>query len=487
MVDIRTVPFILGLILAGFAGAMLVPMLFDLDHGHRNWQAFAEAAAITLFVGGLLVAGGWGRLRPGGKLRFGAREGFLLTTLSWIAASIVGGLPFCFSELNLSFTDAFFETASGLTTTGSTVIEKLNERSKGLLLWRSMLQGIGGIGIVVMVVALLPFLRVGGMQLFRSESSDKYDKPLPRAAEIAVATVLAYFALLFACIATYWTLGMSLFDAVTHAMPTVSTGGFANYDESFAWFKNPGLEWAATLFMALGGLPLLVYVRMVLGQWHDIEADTQLRWFLAAIAAATLSVASWLALVNGTPWDAALRLAAFNVVSVLTTTGFASADYNQWGGFPGIIFIMLMFIGGCAGSTSGGMKVMRFEVLGRIGANTIRRLVHRRGVFRIAYQGKPVGEDVIMSVTIVGFVYFLSFAALTAALGATGLDFVTSLSGAAQALGNIGPGLGEIIGPAGNYKTVPDLAKWLLALGMILGRLEFMAVLVLFTRRFWRG
>jgi trk system potassium uptake protein TrkH len=483
MVQVRAVLFILGLILAAFAAMMVIPLLFDLDHGHRNWAAFAAAGAVTLFAGGLLAGGGW----SGRHLKFTPREGFLLTTLAWLAASIFGGLPFMFSELKLSFADAFFETASGLTTTGSTVIERLNERSKGLLLWRSMLQGIGGMGIVVMAVALLPFLRVGGMQLFRTESSEKSDKPLPRVGQIAAATMVAYFALLLACIAVYWTLGMSLFDAVTHAMPTVSTGGFANYDESFAWFKNPGLEIASTIFMALGGLPLLIYVRMALGHWPDVWRDSQVLWFLVVIAMATLAIALWLGFVKDTPAGTALRLAAFNVVSVVTTTGFASADYNQWGGFPGIIFIMLMFIGGCAGSTAGAMKVMRFEILGRLGANTMRRLVHPRGVFRMTYQGRPLGNDVIMSVTIFCFVYFLSFAALTAAVAATGLDFVTSLTGAAQALGNIGPGLGEIIGPAGNYRPVPDLAKWLLAIGMIMGRLEFMAILVLFTRRFWRG
>ncbi len=483
MVQVRAVLFILGLILAAFGAMMAIPLLFDLDHGHRDWAAFAAAGGITVFVGGLLAAGCW----RGRNMRFAHREGFLLTAVAWFAASFFGGLPFVFSDVNLSITDAFFETASGLTTTGSTVVEQLAERSKGFLLWRAMLCGIGGIGIIVMVVALLPFLRVGGMQLFRSESSDKYEKPLPRAAQIAVATVVAYFALIVVCAATYWALGMSLFDAVTHAMPTLATAGFANYDESFAWFKSPAIEWAATLFMALGALPLVLYVRMALGQWRDVRGDSQVFWFLIVIAAATLATALWLIATKGTPAGDALRLAAFNIVSVITTTGFASADFNTWGGFPAIIFIMLMFIGGCTGSTGGAMKVMRFEILARLGADAIRRLVHPRRVFRMRYQGKPLGDDVIMSVTIFCFVYFLSFAALTAAVAATGLDFVTSLTGAAQALGNVGPGLGEIIGPAGNYKPLPDTAKWLLAIGMILGRLEFMAVLVLFTRRFWRG
>src|SRR5688572_2659417 len=242
MVQVRAVLFILGLILAALAAMMMVPLLFDIAHGHRDWRAFAEAGAITLFAAGLLAGGGW----SGRHMKFTQREGFLLTALAWFAASFFAGLPFMFSDVKLSLADAFFETASGLTTTGSTVVEKLAERSKGFLLWRSMLSFIGGAGIIVMVVALLPFLRVGGMQLFRSESSDKYEKPLPRAGEIAMATLIAYVVLILACAAAYWALGMSLFDAITHAMPTIATGGFANYDESFAWFKSPALEWAAT-------------------------------------------------------------------------------------------------------------------------------------------------------------------------------------------------------------------------------------------------
>lgn len=482
MVAFRPVLFILGLILSGVAAAMLVPMLLDLAHGHRDWRAFAESAALTGFAAGLLVAGGWTR----GRLRFTAREGFLLTAVSWAFFGLFGGLPLMRSQLKLSFTDAYFESVSALTTTGSTVIEGLDNLSKGILLWRAMLEGIGGMGIVVLAVALLPFLRVGGMQVFRAESSEKSDKPLPRAAEIAAATVLAYLALVILCMLAYWALGMTFFDAVCHAMTTMSTAGFANYDASFAAFKSPALEWAATLFMALAGLPLLTYVRMAIGQWRDVWTS-QIAWFLAVAAALILAAAAWLWLAKAMPAEAALRLAAFNIVSVLTTTGFASADFNLWGGFPAVLFIMAMFIGGCAGSTAGGIKVMRFEILGRLGADTLRRLVHRRGVYRLAYQGKPLGEDVIASVTLFCFVYFISFAALTAALAATGLDFVTSLTGAAQAIGNIGPGLGEIIGPSGNFKTIPDAAKWLSVAGMILGRLEFMAVLVLFTRRFWRG
>jgi trk system potassium uptake protein TrkH len=482
MIKVRPVLFLLGIILAGLAAAMLVPLLFDLDHGHRNWEAFAESAAITGFAAGLLIAGGWTR----GKLRFTAREGFLLTAVSWAFFGLFGSVPLMLSELKLGFADAYFEAVSALTTTGSTVIEGLDNLSKGLLLWRAMMQGIGGMGIVVMAVALLPYLRVGGMQVFRAESSERSDKPLPRAAEIALATVTAYLVLVLICMATYWALGMSMFDAVCHAMTTISTAGFANYDASFGHFKIPALHWAATLFMLLGALPLLTYVRMAIGHWRDVWT-TQITWLLVAAAAFVLAVAAWLWLARAMTPDVALRLAAFNVVSILTTTGYASADFNGWGGFPGIIFVMAMFIGGCAGSTSGGIKVMRFEILGRLAASTIYRLVHRRGVYPVRYQGRPIGEDVVASVTLFCFVYFMSFALLSAALAATGLDFLTSITASAQAIGNIGPGLGELIGPAGNFKSLPEAAKWLSVAGMILGRLEFMAVLVLLTRRFWRG
>ena len=483
MVQVRPVLFILGLVLGAFGLAMLVPMAFDLDHGHPDWRAFAAGAATTLFASGLLVLGGWSGQRP----RFTAREGFLLTGVSWATASAFGSVPLMLGELGLSFSDAFFETASGLTTTGATLLTRLDTLSRGLLLWRAMLQGIGGIGIIVMVVALFPFLRVGGMQLFRSEFSEKLDKPLPRAAQIAGVTIFAYLGLLAACLASYWALGMSLFDAATHAMTTVATAGFANYDESFAAFRSTALEWTAALFMALSGLPLFLYVRLARSEWRHVLRDTQIRWFLGLTGTAVAAVSLWLWLGRDLPAGDALRLAAFNVVSLATTTGYASADYNQWGSFAVVVFLVLMFVGGCTGSTAGAVKVLRFEIMAKLAAGAMRKLVQRHGVSRLLYQGRPVGEDVVASIMVFGFVYFVSFGVLAMALGAFGLDFTTAVSGAASAVGNIGPGLGEIIGPAGNYAPLPDGAKWLLALGMIMGRLEFMAVLVVFTRRFWRG
>jgi trk system potassium uptake protein TrkH len=483
MFQVRPVLFLLGLLLLGLALAMALPIAVDLADGNRNWRAFAAAMAVTVFAGGALLAATFER----GKLRFGRREGFLITAIAWFVASAFGALPFAFADLGLSYAQAYFEAASGLTTSGSTVIDKLDTRPRGLLLWRAMLTGIGGAGIVVIAVALLPFLRVGGMQLFRAESSDKSEKVLSRASDIAVATLAAYLALAAICALVYWALGMSGFDAVTHAFTTVATGGFANYDDSFAAFKSPSIEWAATLFMALGGLPMVLYILLAMRRWRQAGADTQIRWFLAVIAFFTVAFTLWLVLERGMPFETALRQAAFNVVSIVTTTGYATADFGQWGSFPGIGFIALMFIGGCTGSTSGGIKVMRFEILGRLAVHTVAAMTERRAVRRMTYAGRPLEDDVVTSVTIFCFVYFLSFAGLAAALAATGLDFVTALTAAVAAVGNIGPGLGPIIGPAGNYATVNETALWLLSAGMILGRLEFMAAIVLFTTRFWRG
>jgi trk system potassium uptake protein TrkH len=483
MVTLRAVGFIFGLILVAFAATMLVPLALDLVLERRESLAFAQSAGVTAFVGGLLALGSW----PSQPLRLTARDGFLITAIAWLGAAVLGSLPFVLSQERLAMADAFFEAVSGLTATGSTVIVGLDKLPKALLLWRAMLQGIGGIGIIVMAVAVLPFLRVGGMQLFRSESSDRYDKPLPRAADIASATVLAYLVLMVLCAAAYWLLGMSPFDAITHAIPTVATGGFANYDQSFAFFASPALEWTATLFMFLGACPLVLYVWMALGSWREVQRNSQVRRFATVIAAASIAMAFWLWATRDTPPGEAVRLATFHVVSVITTTGFAAADYGQWGGFTAIIFLALMFIGGCTGSTAGGIKVMRFEILALLGTVTLRRLLQRHVVLRLSYQGHPVGPEIINSVTIFCFVYFVSFAALAAALAATGLDFATAISGSATSLGNVGPGLGGIIGPAGTFKPLPDSAKWLCAIGMLMGRLEFMAVLVLLTRRFWRG
>jgi trk system potassium uptake protein TrkH len=412
----------------------------------------------------------------GAENDFRARHAFLLTASAWTTAAMVCALPMMFA--GLSATDAFFESMSGLTTTGSTVLTGLDTMARGILVWRALTQWIGGIGIIVTGIAVLPFLRVGGMQLFRAESSDKADKELASAARFAAITLRVYVALTALCAIAYAMGGMGGFDAVLHAMTTVSTGGFSTYDASIGHFGSPTIEWIAVVFMLSGSLPFVWYIRILnRGAWRSEQVTA----YLGSLAAIVLGLAIWLALRHGeTPSDA-LRMSAFNVVSVVTTTGFATVDYIAWGPFPVAVFFIITFFGGCTGSTSGGLKAMRLVIAVKAVRAAIRRIHNPHAVVVIRYEGRLVSDDVMGGMTAFLTFYTLTFAVLTLSLSMMGLDFQTAVSGAITALSNVGPGVGPIIGPAGNFSTLPDDAKWLLSLGMLLGRLEVMTVLALFT------
>jgi trk system potassium uptake protein TrkH len=412
---------------------------------------------------------------------------FLLTSLSWIAISAFSALPLMFSQLQLSYTDAFFESISGITTTGSTVLVGLDTMPRDILLWRALLQWLGGIGIIVMAIAILPFIRVGGMRLFQTESSDRSEKPFARAASTAKAIGTVYLALSMICAFAYWLAGMSLFDAITHAMTTLSTGGYSTYDSSLAHFPQPVIHWIAIVFMILGGLPFVQYVRLLKGDHRSLWYDRQVRTFLLFLTIVTLVVALDLYGSSTMRPEYALRVAALNITSVVTTTGYASADYTTWGHFAVVSFFFLTFVGACSGSTSGGIKIFRFQVAYLLLRNQLYKLIHPYVVMPLRYNDRAVTNEIVYSLVGFSFFFAVSVALLTLALALVGLDLVTSLSGAATALANVGPGLGDIIGPAGNFATLPDSAKWLLCFGMLLGRLEIMTVLVLFVPAFWRG
>lgn len=482
MSDVRPVFYILGLFLAALAVAMMIPALVDVSEGNKDWEAFAAAAGLTLFVGVALTMAFRTK-----TIALDLRLSFLLTALTWIVLSAFGALPFVFSSLRVGYADAYFETVSGFTTTGSTVLEGLDAMPPGILLWRGILQGIGGAGIIVMAIAILPFLRIGGMQLFRAESSDRSDKVLPRISTVATATMLVYAGLIVLCAFLFWLAGMSGFDAIIHSFATLSTGGFGNYDASIGKFGSPTIEWITTLFMFIGGCPLVLFILVARGQFRPLLVDSQVRTFLAIILAASAMIAVWLWLKRDYAVADAIRRSLFHVTSVITTTGFAAEDYGNWGGLPSVIFLLLMYVGGCTGSTAGAIKVFRFEIIARRLSNQVRQIVQPHGVFTIRYMGRAVSEDIPVSIMAFAVLYILCTMALTLALTAFGLDFVTALSGAVTAIGNVGPGLGEIIGPASNFKTLPDAAKWLLSFGMLLGRLELFTILVLFTPRLWRG
>lgn len=482
MIDLRPILFVIGILLAILAVAMTLPAAVDASFGDPDWSVFAGAAAVTGFFGASLMLA----TRPSGEVRMTLHQAFLLTAFSWLAISAFGALPFYFSSLNLDMADSFFESVSGLTTTGSTVINGLDHAPAGILLWRSLLHWLGGIGIIVMAIAILPMLRVGGMQLFRMESSDRSEKMLPRATQFAGALIYIYISFSVLCTIALAAAGMTFFDAVCHTMATISTGGFSTHDMSLAHFESPAIEMVTTVFMVLGATTFPAYIGVTQGRWSSLWRNQQLRGFLIFIAVVTIGLALWHWRVNDERLLTALRHSLFNVVSVTTTTGFASTDYSTWGGFPLAVFFFLTFVGGCTGSTTGGIKIFRFQVLYAIVRAQIRRLMQPHGVFLATYEGREITDSIALSVIAFLFMYGLSFVVLAVALGAFGLDFLTAISGAATALGNVGPGLGDVIGPVGNFATIPDGAKFLLSIGMLLGRLEFMTLIIVFLPRFWR-
>lgn len=450
-------------------------MLIDAALFPATAALFVESAGIVATIGGAVFL-----IAVSRNDRFTRLHGFLLTATVWITAALAGALPLWL--WGLTPVDAAFESMSAITTTGSTVMSGLDTTPHGVLLWRAMLQMLGGVGFVVAAMALLPALNVGGMQLFRTESSDQGEKEMKSAALYALATLSIYVGLIVLAGITYAIGGMSPFDAATHAMTTLSTGGFSNYDASFGHFSSGFLQWAGTLFMALGGLPFVWYLRIATRRSLKSE---QVVAFLRMVAIVIGTLTLWMWLKNGGALFDDLRLVAFNVISVVTTTGYATADYTLWGPFAAAVFFFLTASGGCTGSTSGGVKTMRWVILGRAMKSAVQRIHQPHGVFPVRYEGHTIGEDVLNGV--VSFMAFFVFSVLVLAvlLDATGLDLVTSVTGALTAIANVGPGLGDIIGPAGNFEPLADTPKMLLSLGMYAGRLEMMTIYVLLIPAFW--
>lgn len=480
MNDNRSIFFIIGLLLAAVSAGMLLPALVDLASAHDDWQVFVASALVTGFIAGALILTNRGDLPP-----LSVKQAFLLTSLSWLALTGFAALPFAFSELNLSYTDAFFEAMSGLTTTGATILTGLDNAPPGILLWRALLQWFGGIGIIVMAISVLPMLNVGGMQLFRLESSDTSEKILPRTAQIAGSITRLYFGITLACVVAYALAGMNLFDAVAHAMTTIATGGFSTRDASLGAFA-PEVAMVAVVFMLLSSLPFVAYLQLVNRKFDKFVQDAQIRTFLILALVATLAMWAYQLSFDIAAPSSALLAAAFNTISILTGTGYATTDYGAWGPFAIGVFFVLTFIGGCAGSTACGLKIFRLQVIFKAGWRYIRQLTLPNGVFVIRYNGRVLDDDVANSVVAFVLIFILSFSAVAISLSLMGLEPVTALSAAAAAIANVGPGLGAEIGPTGNYANLPDRAKWVLSFGMLLGRLEFLTVLVMFSPSFWR-
>ncbi|MGE0665742.1 MAG: TrkH family potassium uptake protein [Sphingomonadales bacterium] len=486
MIDLRPILQVIGMLLSILAVTMLIPAAVDLAYFHRESLGFVGSAVITGFAGALLWLGNRGHSRS----ELNLRQVFLLTVLTWLVISVFASLPMMFGHSRLSPVDALFETMSGLTTTGATVITGLDYMPAGLLLWRMLLHAMGAVGIIVVALALLPMLRVGGMQLFRAEFSDKDKKLLPSTGQLALAITSVFAALVSLCTLAYLFGGMTLLDAVCHAISTVGTGGFANYDSSIAVFDSPFLETVAITFMLAGALPFTVYVALT-SRKLTLKAlpslfDGQIRWFLIFCATISLVMSAWLYFNSHFSLGGALRHGTFNVISAITTTGFVSADYLQWGGGATMVFFALYFVGGCTGSTTGSVKVFRYQVLFQAIRRILFRMVNPHGVMRLRLNETTVSEETLTSVIAFMFLFFVTMFVIATGLSLTGVDFMTALTASAATISNVGPGLGEIAGPASNYGEFSDAAKLMMCAGMLLGRLELFTVFVLLTPRFWR-
>ncbi len=478
----KTVFFIIGILLVVLGVFMLIPYLMQLIY-NENSHSFLSSSFITIFIGFLFILTNLEK-----EFRLNLQQTFLFSTLSWVAIALFGSLPFNLSNLNLSVSESFFESMSGITTTGSTVISNLDSSPKSILLWRAIMQWLGGIGIIVMAITVLPLLKVGGMQLFKMEGSENTEKILPRTIEVATIIISTYLILTCFCAFFYWIFGMEIFDSVAHSMTTIATGGFSTHNSSIGFFKNSNIEIVATIFIILGSIPFISYLKFIKGNRKIFFQDVQIKGLVYLLLLSITIMFLYLILINHeSNFLERIRISSFNVVSILSGTGYVTDDFGLWGKFSLIFFLFLMFIGGCAGSTTCGIKIFRLQMLFLYLKNQIKKLVYPNSIFIVKYNDQKISDNFINSVIVFIFAYLFLFLILSILLSITGMDFVSAISGAATSISNVGPGLGEMIGPNGNFKEVSDVSKWLLSFGMLLGRLELFAVLVLFFPSFWRN
>jgi trk system potassium uptake protein TrkH len=482
VIRFRAVGFVLGHLLAALGLTMLVPLAWGLARGTDGLRPLALAAAATGAAAAALV--GLGR-RPERDLS--QREALLLVCATWMGASFFGALPFHFSPHFAGFTDAFFEAASGFTTTGATVLAKVEVLPEPLQFWRCFSHWLGGLGIVLLGIAVLPLVGHGGMELYRAEfSGARSEKLRPRVTETALALWKLYLAFTVAEFAALRWAGLSAFDALCHTFSTLGTGGFSTRTASIGAFDSPLVEGIVALFMLLSGVSFILHYRL----WAERRPgpalrDYELRFYLLLAACATAVIAAFLVSYGEYAPARALRSAGFQVISILTTTGFASDDFEVWHPLPQLLLLALMFVGGCTGSTAGGLKVSRIVLLARVVDREFKRMVERGGVFAVRQDGRVLAEQTIQSLLNLVYLAFVVNFASCLVLAALGVDVLTSISAVAASMFNVGPGLGAV-GPLDNYGHFPPLAKWVLSGCMIAGRLEFYTVLVVLTPVFWR-
>ncbi len=482
MVTNKTVFFLIGILLVVLGVSMLAPYVMQLIY-NENSHSFISSSFVTIFIGILFILANLEK-----EFKLNLKQTFLFSTLAWLMVAIFGSLPFVLSPKEFTFSEAFFESMSGITTTGATIITDLDSSPKSILLWRAIMQWLGGIGIVVMAITILPLLKVGGMQLFKMEGPDSTEKILPRTIEVATIIISTYLALTVLCSIFYWLFGMSIFDSISHSMTTIATGGFSTHNDSIGFFKNPNIEIIASIFIVLGSVPFISYLKFVKGNKKIFFQDVQIRGLIYLLLISVIIMFLYLVFINyESNLFEKIRISSFNVISILSGTGYVTDDFGLWGKFSLIFFLFLMFIGGCAGSTACGIKIFRLQMLFIFLKNQIKKLISPNSIIITKYNNQKISDDFMNSVIVFIFSFLFIFFIIAMLLSISGVDFLTAISGSASAISNVGPGLGEMIGPNGNYKEIPDLSKWILSMGMLLGRLELFAVLVLFFPSFWRN
>ena len=478
----KTVFFLIGILLVVLGTSMLAPYFLQIILKEGS-HSFISSSFVTIFIGVLFILANLEK-----EFRLNLKQTFLFSSLAWIMVATFGSIPFLLSTQDFTFSEAFFESMSGITTTGATIISDLDNSPKSILLWRAIMQWLGGIGIVVMAITILPLLKVGGMQLFKMEGPDSTEKILPRTIEVATVIISTYIVLTLMCGFFYWIFGMTIFDSVSHAMTTIATGGFSTHNDSIGFFKSSNIEIVASIFIILGSIPFISYLKFTKGNRKIFFKDVQIRGLIYLLVISVIIMFLYLLIIN---YESSLfdkvRISSFNVISILSGTGYVTDDFGLWGKFSLIFFLLLMFIGGCAGSTACGIKIFRLQMLLIFLKNQIKKLISPNSVIITKYNNQKISDDFINSVIIFIFTFLFIFLIIAMLLSISGLDFITSISGAASAISNVGPGLGDVIGPNGNYKAIPDISKWILSAGMLLGRLELFAVLVLFFPSFWRS
>ena len=482
MLNLKPIALVGGTVVCAVGFLLFIPLITEIFYQTESWQSYAVPILIYLIVGGSLVI-----TNRNVELKISTKEAFIITVLSWILLAFLSAVPFIYTKINLSVVDAVFESMSGITTTGSTIINNLDNLPKGILIWRAMLQWLGGIGIVVIALFILPFLKVGGMQLFHLEGDDPYEKFLPKISSVISKIVILYVLLTIILAILYFYYGMSFFDSLAHSFTTISTGGFSTHDQSFAYFQSTSILLIAIIFMIIGSLPFLVIAQTSINNIFATFKDHQVKIFLLILFISIFIIFFFAEMyIEGNLFQKIITI-SFNTISIISGTGYVSENFESWGNYASVLFLILMFIGGCAGSTTGGLKVFRFQILFKYLGLHFKKMLQPHAVIAGYFNNKSIPETTYESVMSFFFLYIFTFATSALLLSFSGLDFLTCISAAASAISNVGPGLGNVIGPEGNYSTLSDYSKTILTATMLLGRLEMLTILILFLPSFWKN